>query len=485
MKAIILTEGGKNAGFGHVMRCSVLKSAFEKAGIKTELIVNGADTVSRVLSRGSYIKKDWTNGSTARLTAGADLALIDSYLAGRKTYSAIAAVVKHCLYLDDCARLDYPAGTIINYNAYGPAMRYPVSRGRRCLLGTPYVPLRKEFLPVPGRIISKNMNKVLLMFGGMDKRGLAVQMLNFLAENYPRMEKTVITGSGSRDLQMLRKFKDKNTKIMIDASARQVRQAMLDTDLAFTAGGVTLYELARTGTPGVVFCTAENQKRNSAAMAKAGTVLQAGFSGGRIRVYELKNILSRLCPAGVRATMSRIGRQMVDGLGSARVARYARALILEDKIHLRHAVPGDMLPLFRLSNEPSVRACSINSEKINLAGHKKWFADKLDDPATLFLVAENKGRFAGQVRFAIGKSSSTISISVTRNLRGSGAGGIILKKAMEFIQAGNPGFTVMAYVKPDNPASCKLFQHGGFKKAGMRTIKGVRLCLYRCGGAEK
>ena len=50
MKVIILTEGGKNMGIGHLARCLSLYQAFEDKNINAEIIVNGDKTLKDSLS---------------------------------------------------------------------------------------------------------------------------------------------------------------------------------------------------------------------------------------------------------------------------------------------------------------------------------------------------------------------------------------------------------------------------------------------------
>jgi len=54
MKVFIVTEGGKNIGFGHITRCISIYQALEKRGILPEFIVNSKDNVKNT-SRGNYI----------------------------------------------------------------------------------------------------------------------------------------------------------------------------------------------------------------------------------------------------------------------------------------------------------------------------------------------------------------------------------------------------------------------------------------------
>ena len=45
MNVIILTEGGKDIGLGHVARCSSIYQAFEQYNISPKFIVKGDDSV--------------------------------------------------------------------------------------------------------------------------------------------------------------------------------------------------------------------------------------------------------------------------------------------------------------------------------------------------------------------------------------------------------------------------------------------------------
>lgn len=48
MNVIILTEGGKDYGFGHVARCSSIYQAFRKFCITPQFIVNGDKSIDAI-----------------------------------------------------------------------------------------------------------------------------------------------------------------------------------------------------------------------------------------------------------------------------------------------------------------------------------------------------------------------------------------------------------------------------------------------------
>ena len=54
MKVFIITEGGKNIGFGHITRCLSLYQAFEERGNKPKFIINGDNDIEYLLKDINY-----------------------------------------------------------------------------------------------------------------------------------------------------------------------------------------------------------------------------------------------------------------------------------------------------------------------------------------------------------------------------------------------------------------------------------------------
>jgi spore coat polysaccharide biosynthesis predicted glycosyltransferase SpsG len=99
---------------------------------------------------------------------------------------------------------------------------------------------------------------------------------------------------------------------------------MLRADLAVTAGGITLFELACLGTPAIVVCGERFEMETAERMHEAGAALHAGF-GGDLEPARLSSALDSL--AGdfeLRKRMSARGREMVDGQGAHRVMALIR-----------------------------------------------------------------------------------------------------------------------------------------------------------------
>jgi len=194
MKVFIITEGSKNIGFGHVTRCISLYQAFEEREVMSEFIVNGDDSIENLLKNKNYQIFNWIEEGSKifELIKEADICIIDSYLADISFYENLSNLVKVPVYIDDTKRLDYPRGIVINGNIYAKELDYPEKDGITYLLGSKYIPLRKEFWEVPEKEIKEKVESIMITFGGDDMRNnekYDVKDIEIPEEELPKFEK--------------------------------------------------------------------------------------------------------------------------------------------------------------------------------------------------------------------------------------------------------------------------------------------------------
>jgi UDP-2,4-diacetamido-2,4,6-trideoxy-beta-L-altropyranose hydrolase len=104
---------------------------------------------------------------------------------------------------------------------------------------------------------------------------------------------------------------------------------MAEADMAVSAGGQTLYELAATGLPTVAISLASNQEGNLSALALVPTLLRApvpGMAASDEWLAVTHAVRALATDHQLRHQMSEAGRRLVDGRGADRVA--ARILAL-------------------------------------------------------------------------------------------------------------------------------------------------------------
>jgi UDP-2,4-diacetamido-2,4,6-trideoxy-beta-L-altropyranose hydrolase len=155
----------------------------------------------------------------------------------------------------------------------------------------------------------------------------------------------------------------------------------------------------------------------------------------------------------------------------------------ETGVVLRPARPDDARPVWEWRNDPAARAASFAQDPIEFPSHEQWFRARLDDPATVFLVAEDAGGTAiGYVRFAFAAPgtgaattsgtaalSAEISVGLAPASRGRGLGRAVIRNGCTALAAAHGPVRVTARVKAGNEASLRAFAAAGF--AGGRPVQ--------------
>lgn len=330
INVLILTEGRREIGFGHITRCTSLYQAFEERGIPAELVVDGDESVVGLLHGKQYRILPWRSDRSilSSLLRDSKIVVVDSYLAVMGVYEAVSNQATCPVFIDDTQRLNYPEGVIVNGTLYAEEMDYPQGGGKSYLLGSKYILLRKEFWEVPEREreIEETVGRILVTFGGDDARGLTPKVLRLLTDAFPECNKKVIIGKGFRGIEKLEKLKDSRTELIYFPNADGMKKAMFESDVAVSAGGQTLYEMARLGLPGVSIAVAENQLNNVMGWERAGFIDYAGWWETPTFLERVLTSLIQLRDRSERERRSHIGKRLVDGEGSARVRDFVLGL---------------------------------------------------------------------------------------------------------------------------------------------------------------
>lgn len=321
LKLVIITEGGSRVGFGHVARCLSLCEAFEDSGIEPLFLINGEPGIKNTLKGKNLRIFNWLEDKNRMLglIKGFDIGIIDSYLAGLSSYNLFSRSVRMPLYIDDNNRLNYPRGVVVNTNLYAPNLPYRRARDVQYLLGRRYTTLRRPFWNVASRKIRVRPKSLLITSGGSDIRNMVPGLLENSIKKFPDLIKKVIIGPGFKNINEIRKLKDAKTEIVYSPDASAMKKVMLDSDMAISGGGVTLYELARTGVGTVGICFAENQRDNLLTCQKKGFLEFAGDFDAKGTMENITQAIGRLLPFEERLRRYGLSRQLVDGQGCHRI----------------------------------------------------------------------------------------------------------------------------------------------------------------------
>jgi spore coat polysaccharide biosynthesis predicted glycosyltransferase SpsG len=228
-------------------------------------------------------------------------------------------VVKTAVYIDDDVRLNYPRGFVLNGAILAGQVPYPERKEVNYLLGAKYAPLRKEFWDVPSKPISDNIETAMITFGGADIHNVTPKVLKLLTDACPEVLKKVIIGKSFQNIAGIERLKDSSTELIYYPNAAEMRKVMLESDIAISAGGQTLFELARIGVPTIGICMAENQLQNIEGWRKSGFLKYVGWYSDENLEQRLKSSLRYLANKRIRIHISEIGRKVIDGQGHKRI----------------------------------------------------------------------------------------------------------------------------------------------------------------------
>ncbi|GIK39312.1 MAG: UDP-2,4-diacetamido-2,4,6-trideoxy-beta-L-altropyranose hydrolase [Chloroflexota bacterium] len=487
---LIRTDGDRQIGAGHVMRCLALAQAWQETGgsasIALAKITPGLET--RLRSEGLNLhhltclpgsREDAKQTIELAQQTGAAWVVADSYHFDADYQQALKRANLRLLVVDDYGHAGhYYADLVLNQNIYAePSLYINREPDTDLLLGTQYVLLRREFWPWHGwqREITPQAWKVLVTLGGGDPDNFTLKVLQTLKQvTGLELEVMVVVGPANPHLAVLQHAVEHAPyQVQLLNSATNMPELMVWADIAISAGGSTCWELAFMGVPSLVFILADNQAAVAKGIAARGGGLNLGWYN-QISNFE-QQVNRLLFSSEQRASMSQKGQQLVDGQGRQRVL----VAMSKTKLNLRPAEESDCELLWQWANEAEVRKSAFHSQYIPWENHVQWFAKKLKDSHCFqFLAFNEQNEAVGQVRFDLANNEEAeIDVSIDKRKRGLGYGALLIKEGVASL-AGNSSITcVHSFVKIDNQASIRAFEKAGFIQQGSELVK-EQLCVH-------
>lgn len=333
---IFRADGNAKIGAGHLMRClTVAEALAEKAGSKEEICFVCADQQSGEAVKAAGFRVQVFNTDYRRMEEelllwnvfGRDnRILVDSYYVTDAYLEKLRQFGKVFL-LDDMSEHAYPVDGVINYNAFAKEAAYQrlyadseTGIQTKCYIGSKYVPVRRQFLNREYGV-GEAVKDVLITTGGGDLDNIAGEMLQSIYRE--GIDFHVVTGRFNPHLEELKKLEKTQKGVHIYHDVKDMAELMQRCDMAITAGGTTIYELAVLGIPFLCFSYARNQE----ALAEyIGTNQIAGYLGKYHQNQEevlrnLQKLFAEYCAdRSLREMCYNRERTMIDGNGASRLA---------------------------------------------------------------------------------------------------------------------------------------------------------------------
>jgi spore coat polysaccharide biosynthesis predicted glycosyltransferase SpsG/CMP-N-acetylneuraminic acid synthetase len=163
---------------------------------------------------------------------------------------------------------------------------------------------------------------VLLSFGGSDPQGLTLKAARALQGLDPSVEILAVAGpafSYHREFEELARTLPRRVPL-INQAGGHIADLMLEADVVVGSGGMSVYEIAALGTPGIVLGQNAREEKRMLEFARHGTVTYLGLGPEVDEATLLSAVEDLLRDVERRREMSARGRALVDGLGAARAA---------------------------------------------------------------------------------------------------------------------------------------------------------------------
>ena len=468
------------------MRCLALGQAWKDAGGKTILITacKNDNFLERLREEDFFIhsipepypeKSDWNHTRNIINNYPNAWIVLDGYHFDSTFQKWIKETNHQLLVIDDMAHLNhYHSDIILNQNLHANKLDYNCESNSKLLLGTKYVLLRREFLKWRGwkRRNPEAASKILVTLGGSDPDNVTLKVIKALQQaKASGLEALIIAGGNNPHYDKLQSaIRNLKCSFRLERNVTNIPELMAWSDVAISAGGITVWESAFMGLPSIILILFANQHPIAEELDKAGMAVNLRWHKD-ISTEDIAQVLLKLLPeSGRREEMSRCGQELVDGEGISRVLMFLKG----EMLRLRPVREDDCKLLWEWVNDPGVRASAFTSDPIPWEEHVKWFKYKLQDPnCYIFIVFDEQDTSIGQARFdSLENGQAKIDVSIDKQKRELGYGSLIINMAVKELLSLTSIRSVHAFIKPQNKNSISAFKKAQFNKYGIETVKG-------------
>ena len=167
--------------------------------------------------------------------------------------------------------------------------------------------------------ISDQGRKIVISFGGSDPQNLTMKALSAL-DGLADVSVTVVLGPAYGYRNELDALVAKlSVKPEILKNVEHMADILFEADLVLCSGGMTVFEIAALGRPGIVLCQNTRERERMEGFARYGTILHLGL-GTDVSEKTIRNQAEELVKdRGRRQQMSDAGARLVDAQGASRV----------------------------------------------------------------------------------------------------------------------------------------------------------------------
>ena len=125
--------------------------------------------------------------------------------------------------------------------------------------GYKYYILKDEFYFQPKKIITKNVDNILITFGGTDPNNFTEKVIDSILSTNYKGNINVILGLGYKNFEKIISKYESNPIVQIYRNVSNISEFMFKADIIFTSAGRTMYEICSIGVPTICLCQNERE----------------------------------------------------------------------------------------------------------------------------------------------------------------------------------------------------------------------------------
>ena len=329
-KILIRADGSHALGMGHIYRTLNLADVLS-SWAKVSFLTRGDEIAAAKLAEKYPTETARSDDEEYALirVAHPDAIIVDKLNTNAVYMKKLKTLSRALISFDDCGEGVHEAD--IAFNVLYHCDKPHKASSTRFFTESSYAIINPDFSETH-RTKRTGPLRVLMTMGGADTLGLTPGVIETLDSLPEKFAITAVIGPAFRHYPELEKAVAVCTrKVDVRINVSDMWNVMAESDLAISAGGNTLFELAATGTPAVVLCEELFEVETADRMMKAGICENLGYSK-RVDEERLRKTVQRMIADPDRLkTMSLAGRRLVDGLGSERVSEIIRNTLNEEK----------------------------------------------------------------------------------------------------------------------------------------------------------
>ena len=342
-----LAEANQSIGTGHLVEALHLARAAEGSGLRSIVIVPRA-TPRRLLESHpfpvwpieSLDPQDLNRWAAQACASGVRAAVIDFRSVTNLQLTGLAAGGVKTYCIDELGGRTLECEAVFNPTIMEDRHHYGPADSARLFKGPSYFPLAAEYARYhrQPRSFMGALGSVTISMGGVDRSGATLRVFAALDAWPTNADRHVVLGgSFAWEQEFEELLSTSRSRWQVHRNPSGLAELLAASDVAITAGGNTLYELACVGTPAIVLHEDAHEGEQGSAFESRGFGRAIG-SGVSFEAGKLRAALMEFDNAEVREAHSLAGRAIVDGLGAARICDIvvrdlARSLMSEGLSH--------------------------------------------------------------------------------------------------------------------------------------------------------